>query len=125
MSKIKVDEIRDASDSTTIPPSIPALQPQLAQAWVNFNGKNVVSINGQYNVSSITDNGVGDYTANLTTALTNTTFAASLLTGSTDMLTVSENPSARTTSALGIIVRHRLGHQIDPTSVNGIIFANP
>ena len=44
-------------------------QGQLCKAWVNFNGTGVVAIRAQYNVSSITDNGVGDYTVNFTTAM--------------------------------------------------------
>lgn len=42
---------------------------QLCRAWVNFNGTGTVSIRASYNVSSITDNGVGDYTVNFTTAM--------------------------------------------------------
>lgn len=40
-----------------------------ALAWVNFNGIGTVAIRSSYNVSSITDNGTGYYTVNLTTAL--------------------------------------------------------
>ena len=39
------------------------------RAWVNFNGTGTPSIRASGNVSSITDNGVGDYTINFTTAL--------------------------------------------------------
>ena len=39
------------------------------RAWVNFNGTGTVAIRGSGNVSSITDNGTGDYTVNLTTAM--------------------------------------------------------
>ena len=39
------------------------------RAWVNFNGTGTVAINASGNVSSITDNGAGDYTVNFTTAL--------------------------------------------------------
>ena len=42
---------------------------QLCRAWVNFNGTGTVAIRASYNVSSITDNGVGDYTVNFTTAI--------------------------------------------------------
>ena len=42
---------------------------QLCRAWVNFNGTGTVAIRASYNVSSITDNGVGDYTVNFTTAM--------------------------------------------------------
>lgn len=40
-----------------------------AKAWVNFNGTGTVAIRASYNVSSITDNGAGDYTVNFTTAM--------------------------------------------------------
>ena len=42
---------------------------QLAKAWVNFNGTGTVAIRSSYNVSSITDNGTGDYTSNFITAM--------------------------------------------------------
>ena len=42
------------------------------RAWVNFNGTGTVAIRGSGNVSSITDNGTGDYTVNLTTAMVDT-----------------------------------------------------
>jgi hypothetical protein len=40
-----------------------------ARAWVNFNGTGTVAIRASGNVSSITDNGAGDYTVNFTTAM--------------------------------------------------------
>jgi hypothetical protein len=46
------------------------------RAWVNFNGVGTVVINGSGNVSSITDNGTGDYTINFTTALPNANYSA-------------------------------------------------
>lgn len=39
------------------------------RAWVNFNGTGTVAIRASGNVSSITDNGTGNYTVNFTTAL--------------------------------------------------------
>lgn len=39
------------------------------RAWVNFNGTSTVAIRASANVSSITDNGTGDYTVNFTTAM--------------------------------------------------------
>lgn len=39
------------------------------RAWVNFNGTGTVAIRASGNVSSITDNGVGDYTVNFITAM--------------------------------------------------------
>jgi len=39
------------------------------RAWVNFNGQGTVAIRASGNVSSITDNGTGDYTVNFTNAM--------------------------------------------------------
>lgn len=47
-----------------------------ARAWVNFNGQGTVAIRASGNVSSITDNGVGDYTVNFTTAMVDANYAA-------------------------------------------------
>ena len=45
------------------------------RAWVNFNGTGTVAIRGSGNVSSITDNGTGDYTVNFTTAFVDANYA--------------------------------------------------
>lgn len=47
---------------------------RVAKAWVNFNGTGVVSIRSSFNISSITDNGTGDYTINFSTPFTNTNY---------------------------------------------------
>jgi len=44
------------------------------RAWVNFNGTGTVAIRGSGNVSSITDNGTGNYTVNFTTAMPDTNY---------------------------------------------------
>lgn len=46
-----------------------------AKAWVNFNGTSTVAIRASYNVSSITDNGTGDYTVNFTNAFADANYA--------------------------------------------------
>jgi hypothetical protein len=56
---------------------------QLCKAWVNFNGTGTVAIRASYNVSSITDNGTGDYTVNFTTAMADANYAFASLVGST------------------------------------------
>jgi hypothetical protein len=47
------------------------------RAWVNFNGTGTVAIRGSGNVSSITDNGAGDYTVNFTTAMVDADYCVS------------------------------------------------
>ena len=41
--------------------------PQIPQAFVSFNGAATGTLHTSYNVSSVTDNGTGDYTVNFTT----------------------------------------------------------
>lgn len=45
------------------------------RAWVNFNGTGTVAIRASGNVTSITDNGVGDYTVNFTTAMVDANYS--------------------------------------------------
>jgi len=52
------------------------------KAWVNFNGTGTVAIRASFNVSSITDNGTGDYTVNFTTALADANYAPNIQTNS-------------------------------------------
>lgn len=49
------------------------------RAWVNFNGSGTVAIRASGNVSSITDNGVGFYTVNFTTAMPDANYSASCI----------------------------------------------
>ena len=53
--------------------------PGVAKAWVDFTGTGTVTINASHNVSSITDNGTGDYTINFTTAFSAASY--SIVTG--------------------------------------------
>ena len=61
-----------------------------AKAWVNFNGTGTVAIRASQNVSSITDNGTGNYTVNFTTAFSDTNYVI--------------NPSTANVSSPGIAI---------------------
>lgn len=60
-------------------------------AWVNFDGTGTVAIRASYNVSSITDNGTGDYTVNFAAPLPDANYAA-VLANSAPISNVSHNP---------------------------------
>lgn len=70
MSTLRVNTIQDSTGSSS-----PAIN-GLAKAWVNFNGTGTVAIRASLNVSSITDNGTGDYTVNFATAMSDTNYNA-------------------------------------------------
>ena len=62
---ISVDALSTASGSA---PSYSA------RAWVQYHGSNG-TVNGNGNVSSVTDNGTGDFTVNFTTAMADTNYS--------------------------------------------------
>ena len=71
MSEIRANTISDAAGTGPV-----TLTGQYAaKAWVNFNGDGTVAIRESGNVSSITDNGTGDYTTNVTTAMPDANYA--------------------------------------------------
>ena len=87
-----------------------------AKAWVQFGGT-TPTINGQYNVGSITKNAAGDYTINFTTAMANANYSvvgsASINTSSnawpwvcTNTQSTSPYYTAPTTSACRIMTTY-------------------
>ena len=48
------------------------------KAWVNFNGTGTVAIRDSYNVSSITDLSTGKYRVNMTNAMANVNYSATV-----------------------------------------------
>ena len=74
---------------------------QLARAWVNFNGTGTVAIRASFNVSSITDNGVGSYTVNFTNAFADTNFS---IVTSTNAWCSSCTPQTVSTAVIGTFV---------------------
>jgi len=71
----------------------------LAKAWVNFDGTGTVAIRASFNVSSITDNGTGDYTVNFTTALADANYTSCLTGGGNGASSASAPRTAEMYSA--------------------------
>ncbi len=99
--------------------------PSAAKAWVTFNGTGTPAISRANNVSSITDNGTGDYTINFTTAFSDTNFAwsanANFTVNGTNGTFISD--VARTTSSLRISVVN-VGVAADLSRVSVIVFGD-
>jgi hypothetical protein len=76
------------------------------RAWVNFNGTGTVAIRGSANVSSITDNGTGDYTVNFTNAMPDANYSAVYGSGEgaiqSGVRTASSSGNTTTTTRLSI-----------------------
>ena len=92
------------------------------RAWVNFNGTGVVAIRASGNVSSITDNGTGDYTVNFTTAMPDADYSA---VATTEYLTGGQGACARNyaVSSVGVTaVNTSTGGFRDSTDISASIF---
>lgn len=73
MSTIKTETLSTPSNDTV---PVDTVVNGTAKAWVNFNGSGTVAIRRAFNVSSITDNGTGNYTVNFTTSLPDTNYSS-------------------------------------------------
>jgi hypothetical protein len=109
MSTIKVDTIKNTSNVEVF----------TAKAWVNFNGTGTVAIRASGNVSSVTDNGVGTYTVNFTTAMADANYGISGAAGelATNLANVSQpfNSVPPTVNAV----------RINVTYVNSTLYDTP
>lgn len=74
MSTIRTDTLKNAAGTKSVPVS--TVVDGSAKAWVNFNGQGTVAIRAAFNVSSITDNGTGDYTMNFVSLIQDGSFSA-------------------------------------------------
>lgn len=88
------------------------------RAWVNFNGTGTVAIRASGNVSSITDNGTGNYTVNFTNAMADANYAVTSINASVDpaggIVAVSQSSSVtQTTSAFKLIYQNYAGTVFD------------
>ena len=98
------------------------------RAWVNFNGTGTVAIRASGNVSSITDNGVGQYSINFATAMPDASYAiactAGYNLGVTANTAINQNTDASpTTTAFRVGVRNpSSGSDYDVSYVHASVF---
>ena len=111
------------SDGTTSVPSTYVVNGS-AKAWVNFNGTGTVAIRRALNVSSLTDNGVGLYTANFTNAMVDADYAYSLAGGNAAGSTNYElSPTAFSTGSISVIMQMNVGTDTDVPNNSIAIFS--
>jgi hypothetical protein len=131
----------DGTDWTSVAPAAPAslstasgsAPSYSARAWVNFNGTGTPAIRASGNVSSITDNGTGDYTVNFTTAMSDANYSV-IASGKQNNTTTPDsqgglsngttlNPNTYSTSSVKIAAISSAAAQLfDPIFVNVAIF---
>ena len=103
-----------------------------ALAWVNFNGTSATPITprANYNISSVTKNGTGDYTLNFTSALSdaNYTVAFNNKADSASFKTMYEMGTTgtpiRTVNAFRMVIINQAQVVADADQVNVAVFGN-
>ena len=81
------------------------------RAWVNFDGTGTPTIRASGNVSSITDNGTGDYTVNFTTAMPDANYSVSgscLAVGTTNVQNVVNIQGTESSASLYSTTQFRI-----------------
>ena len=115
--EFRVGTILAEDGTTTTEPSIPALDQRMAKAWVNFDGTGSVTIRDSYNVSSVTDEGTGEYTINFATAMTNVNYGIAGAAGDRDYRINYRAYSAfpPTTTTVRVTIQSNSGVEVDDT----------
>ena len=72
-----VDGFKTIIDDTNVPDIV--MGAAHCRAWVNFNGTGTVAIRQSFNVSSLVDNGTGDYTVNFAQAMIDANYATTAM----------------------------------------------
>ena len=112
-----------ASTPPTIQDSAGTQIGTFCRSWVNFNGTGTVAIRASFNVTSITDNGTGDYTVNFTTAMPDVNYATlahgEATSGTADVGGLS---GSKTTSAVRFNCYTTIGTNTDFPIVNVAVF---
>lgn len=99
-----------------------------SRAWVNFNGTGTVAIRASHNVSSITDNGTGDYTVNFATAMQDANFATVGLSKEDESNSVGGTlffrlaRFAQTSSSVRVVASTSGDGRIDPIQASVAVF---
>ncbi len=73
MSTLKVNTIQNTSGGSSS--TAEQIEQGRAKAWIHFDGQSTVAIRDSFNVSTLTDNGTGDYTISFSSAMANTNYA--------------------------------------------------
>jgi hypothetical protein len=119
MSTLKVDTIRDTN----------GVEVYTAKAWVNFDGTFGTSpftvanggIRASGNVSSVTDNGTGNYTVNFTTPMSDANYCVQV-TGTDVTEAGVESAADMTTTTVKIRTHNSSGSTVDREVVSVTVF---
>ena len=109
MSTLKVANLQNTgSGAPTVKNSSGDEIGQFAKAWVSFNGTGTIAIRDDFNVTSLTDNGTGDYAVNFDNAMSNANYSA--------VASVNSIGSANSSSNCAMVFARSGATNVSPTT---------
>jgi hypothetical protein len=112
-----------SSNAVVVTPGRMQYHPGMAKFWTVFNGTGTIAASASHNVTSLTDNGTGDYTVNLTTAFSSANYAVVGMANSDagiPRMVALDDDNANTASAVHIEVYSdtEAGTKADSATIN-------
>ena len=123
MSTLKVNNIQDINGASNSTPE--QMAQGRAKAWVRFDGTGTVSISsayGSFNISSITDSGVGNYLCSFTNNMPNINYVAMANAGRFAFSGTAANDY--TVSAFKVRLSNISGNAEDRSVINAVVFGD-
>ena len=98
-------EMETGSDtSLAVTPGRQQYHPSAAKFWVKFNGSGTAAISSSYNVTSLVDNGTGNYTVNIATDFSSANWCATMTTGTSFNTSDAKAISAQAAGSISILI---------------------
>jgi|TARA_Y100000114_G_scaffold107954_1_gene101300 hypothetical protein len=98
--RVKNTSVYESDGGTSVTQNIVQ---SLGKSWVNWNGTSTVAVRDSLNHSSLTDNGTGDYTVTISSAMSNASYCRSgmcgLASNSQECISQAELSTPATTTA--------------------------
>jgi hypothetical protein len=121
MSTIKTTTLSTQGGSTV---AVDTVVNGTAKAWVNFNGTGTVAIRRAFNVSSISDVGVGQYRINFTSAMIDTNYAVMSNGANAEFIFSSPGGVSTSTDYASVVIGNGTGStNVDRSYVSVSIFS--
>jgi hypothetical protein len=119
MSTAAFDTLTNRAATLTVP--VETLVQGSSKSWLNLNGTGTIALRDSFNISSMVDNGTGDYTQNFTANRPNANYAVAGTTAGTAtaiLFLPLDTSTARTAALFRFFCATTAGAAIDAANVN-------
>lgn len=118
------DQETGTSTAVAVVPGVQHHHASAAKAWVYFTTVTTTSNLASYNISSLTDNGVGDTTINFTTSFSSANYAAVITVKAASGIAGLSRVSSKTSSAIRILTFDTASGTIDVGHMDAAFFGD-